>query len=108
MSAFAYKDKQTDIGEIGRKLRVNHALSGSVQKSGERVRINIRLDRTRDGTTLWSERYDRVLDDIFELQDDIAKQVETSSLSSAGSSRGGMATARTCKSPCNASDSLAS
>lgn len=75
MSAFAYKDKQTDIGEIGRKLRVNHALSGSVQKSGERVRINIRLDRTRDGTTLWSERYDRVLDDIFELQDDIAKQV---------------------------------
>lgn len=75
MSTFAYKDRQVDVAEIGRRLRVQHALSGSVQKSGNRVRINVRLDRTGDGTTLWSQRYDRVLEDIFELQDDIAKQV---------------------------------
>jgi len=75
MSTFAYKGRQADIVEIGRRLRVQHALSGSVQKSGNRVRINIRLDRTGDGTTLWSQRYDRVLEDIFELQDEIAKQV---------------------------------
>ena len=75
LAVFSYKSKDVSLEELGRKLRVSHVVSGSVQRSGDRIRINIRLDNTNDGTTLWSERYDRVLDDIFELQDDIAKQV---------------------------------
>jgi len=76
-SSFAFKGKQEDIREIGQKLGVGTLLEGSVRRSGNRVRITAQLVNTTDGFHLWSETYDRVLDDIFAVQDDIAKAVST-------------------------------
>lgn len=76
-SAFAFKGKQEDLREIGKKLGVSTILEGSVRKGGNRVRITAQLVNTVDGFHLWSETYDRVLDDIFAVQDDIAKAVST-------------------------------
>lgn len=75
MASFRYKHQDVELHVMGEKLGVETILSGSVQKSGTRLRINLRLDHAKDGDTLWSRRYDRELADIFELQDDIAKQV---------------------------------
>jgi TolB-like protein/lipoprotein NlpI len=74
-SAFQFKGKNTDIAEIGARLNVAHVLEGSVRKSGNRVRVAVQLVKTADGYHLWSESYDRTLDDIFEVQDDIAQSV---------------------------------
>jgi eukaryotic-like serine/threonine-protein kinase len=74
-SSFAFKGKQGDLREIGQKLGVGTLLEGSVRKAGNRVRITAQLVNTSDGFHLWSETYDRVLDDIFAVQDDIAKAV---------------------------------
>jgi len=74
-SSFAFKGKREDLREIGQKLGVNTLLEGSVRKSGNRVRITAQLVKTADGFHLWSETYDRVLDDIFAVQDDIARSV---------------------------------
>jgi serine/threonine protein kinase/Flp pilus assembly protein TadD len=74
-SSFAFKGKQEDLREIGKKLGVSTILEGSVRKGGNRVRITAQLVNTVDGFHLWSETYDRVLDDIFAVQDDIAKAV---------------------------------
>jgi adenylate cyclase len=71
-SAFYFKDKQTDIREIGKKLNVSTVLEGSVRKSGSRVRINVQLVNVADGYHLWSEKYDRQLADIFDIQDEIS------------------------------------
>jgi len=76
-SSFAFKGKQEDIREIGQKLGVGTLLEGSVRRSGNRVRITAQLVNSSDGFHLWSETYDRVLDDIFAVQDDIAKAVST-------------------------------
>ena len=74
-SAFSFKGKQTTVGEIGRILNVATVLEGSVRKSGNRVRISVQLVKVADGYHLWSETYDRTLDDIFAVQDDIAQAV---------------------------------
>ena len=74
-SSFQFKGKNEDIGEIGRKLNVAHVLEGSVRKSGNRARISVQLVKVADGYQLWSETYDRTLDDIFAVQDDIARSV---------------------------------
>jgi eukaryotic-like serine/threonine-protein kinase len=74
-SAFSFKGKQTTIAEIGRTLNVSTVLEGSIRMSGKRVRIAVQLVDVRDGYHLWSERYDRVMDDIFAVQDDIAESV---------------------------------
>lgn len=74
-SAFALRDSNEGIREIARELNVAHVLEGSVRKSSERVRITAQLIDADDGYHLWSETYDRVLDDIFEIQDDIATAV---------------------------------
>ncbi len=74
-SSFAFKGKQEDLRSIGQKLGVETILEGSVRKAGTRVRITAQLVNVRDGFHLWSETYDRVLDDIFAVQDDIAKAV---------------------------------
>jgi adenylate cyclase len=74
-SAFAFKNKPDDISTIAKKLRVAHVLEGSVRKSGSRVRITVQLIRADSGYHLWSETYDRDLDDIFKLQDEIAGAV---------------------------------
>ncbi len=74
-SAFSFKGKQATVAEIGRALNVATVLEGSVRKSGNRVRISVELVKVADGYHLWSETYDRTLDDIFAVQDDIAQAV---------------------------------
>jgi TolB-like protein len=71
-SAFSFKGKNQDVRKIGKALNVSNLLEGSVRKAGNRVRINAELVNTADGYQLWSETFDRNLDDIFELQDEIA------------------------------------
>ena len=70
-SAFSFKNKETDIREIGEKLNVNTILEGSVRKANNQVRITAQLINVEDGFHLWSEQYDRNLDDIFGIQDEI-------------------------------------
>ena len=74
-SAFQFKNKQEDLRVIGKKLGVSTLLEGSVRKSGSRVRITTQLVNAADGFHLWSETYDREMDDIFAVQDDIARSV---------------------------------
>ena len=74
-SSFAFKGKDTGIAEISETLGVAHVLEGSVQKAGNRVRITAQLIRAEDGFHVWSQSYDRDLDDIFAIQDEIAKDV---------------------------------
>ena len=76
-SSFAFKGKHEDLREIGHKLGVGTLLEGSVRRAGNRVRITAQLIKVADGFHLWSETYDRVLDDIFAVQDDIASSVAT-------------------------------
>jgi TolB-like protein len=71
-SSFSFKGKSQDVREIGKALNVSKVLAGSVRKSGNRVRINAELVNTADGYQIWSETFNRDLDDIFELQDEIA------------------------------------
>lgn len=70
-SAFSFKGKNADAREIGEKLRVGKILEGSVRRSGERLRISVQLVDAENGYHLWSERYDREMRDIFEIQDEI-------------------------------------
>jgi tetratricopeptide (TPR) repeat protein len=74
-SCFAFKDKHEDIREIGRKLNVDHVLEGSIRKAGNRVRITGQLIEISDGFHLWSEKFDRNLEDIFEIQDEISHKI---------------------------------
>ena len=71
-SAFAFKGGSYDTREIGKKLNVRTVLEGSVRKSGDRLRITAQLINVMDGYHLWSERYDRELKDIFDIQDEIS------------------------------------
>ncbi|MFQ5633466.1 MAG: protein kinase, partial [bacterium] len=71
-SAFYFKGKNVDVREIGDKLNVAHVLEGSVRKAGNRLRITAQLIKIADGYHLWSERFDRELTDVFEIQDEIA------------------------------------
>jgi len=74
-SVFAFKGKEQDIRTIGEQLNVSHALEGSVRKAGNRLRITAQLINVDDGFQLWSEKYDRELDDVFAIQDDIARMI---------------------------------
>jgi len=74
-SSFAFKGRNEDLRSIGEQLGVAHLLEGSVQKSGERVRITAQLVSAADGYHLWSQTYDRTLEDIFAVQDEIAGEV---------------------------------
>ena len=74
-SSFSYKGKDTPIAEIARALHVAAVLEGSVRKAGDKVRITVQLIRASDSSHLWSETYDRTLDDIFKVQDEIAAAV---------------------------------
>jgi len=74
-SSFAFKGQNSSIEEIATALGVAHILEGSVQKSGDRVRITAQLIRADDGFHVWSQNYDRTLDDIFAIQDEIATDV---------------------------------
>ncbi len=74
-SAFAFKGKNQDMRQVGEQLNVSTVLEGSVRKAGERIRITAQLISVADGYHLWSERYDRNLEDVFAVQDEIAESI---------------------------------
>ena len=74
-SSFSYKGKDVRIDQIGKELNVAYILEGSVRRAGNQVRITAQLIRSHDESRLWSETYDRTLDDIFAIQDEIASEV---------------------------------
>src|SRR5436190_2662141 len=74
-SSFSFRSKQVEIPEIARQLNVANVMEGSVRKSGDLLRITVQLIRAADGYHLWSETYDRKMDDIFKIQDEIAGEV---------------------------------
>ncbi len=74
-SVFALKGKPQDIRAIGALLGVSAVLEGTVRKSGDRLRITVQLTAADDGRTLWSERYDRLLDDVFAVHDEISRTI---------------------------------
>jgi len=76
-SAFTFKGKGATVDEVGRALNVATVLEGSVRKAGNRMRISVQLVKVADGYHLWSQTYDRTLEDIFAVQDDIAQSVVT-------------------------------
>jgi len=76
-SSFSFKGKNVDIATIGASLGVAHVVDGSVRKSGDQLRISVQLVKVADSSPVWSEVYDRTLDDILAVQDDIAQCVLT-------------------------------
>src|SRR5208282_2966921 len=74
-SAFAFKGQNTDIRKIAETLGVANILEGSVRRAGNRLRITAQLITAADGSHLWSERYDRQIEDIFAVQDEIAAAI---------------------------------
>src|SRR3954449_174618 len=74
-TAFTFKGQSVDVCEVARKLGITHVLEGSVRKAGGRVRINAQLIDGSSGDHVWAERYDRDLEDIFAIQDEISKAI---------------------------------
>ena len=74
-SSFAFKGQQIEVAEIAKRLNVAHVLEGSVRTSGDKLRITVQLIRAADSTHMWSQKYDRPLDDIFAVQDEIANAI---------------------------------
>lgn len=74
-SSFVYKGKAVDVKQVGRELAVRYVLQGSMRRSEDRIRIATQLVDAHDGTQLWGERYDRLLGDLFAVQDEIAMSV---------------------------------
>src|SRR6202035_1497505 len=74
-SSFTYKGRAVDVKQVARELGVRYVLEGSVRKAGNRVRITGQLIDTATGAHIWADRFDGMLDDIFELQDQVASSV---------------------------------
>jgi TolB-like protein/Tfp pilus assembly protein PilF/predicted Ser/Thr protein kinase len=74
-SAFAFKGKDQDVTKIAEALRVRNILEGSVRKAGNRIRVTAQLIDASDGSHLWSQRYDREITDVFEIQDEISQAI---------------------------------
>jgi len=74
-STFVFKGSAVDVRQVGRELGVGHVLEGSIRKSGDRLRITAQLVSTESGDHVWAERYDRKLDDIFAVQDEITHDI---------------------------------
>ena len=74
-TAFAYKGKPLDVKTIGRELNVRYVLEGSVQRSGNRMRVNVQLIDAETGNHLWAERFDKPLADLFDMQDEIVARL---------------------------------
>jgi eukaryotic-like serine/threonine-protein kinase len=87
-SAFSFRGKDLEIGEIARKLNVEHILEGSIRKAGNRVRVTAQLIKAADGFHVWSERYDRELTDIFAIQDEISGAIASQLRVSLAAARG--------------------
>ena len=77
-SSFTYKDRAVDVTKVGKELGVQYVLEGSVRKAGNRVRVTAQLIDAMTGSHIWAERYDRELDDIFALQDEITETIVAS------------------------------
>jgi len=74
-TAFSYKGKHIDLKQIGRELNVRYVLEGSVQRSGNRLRVNVQLIDAESGTHLWAERFDKPVADLFDMQDEIVARL---------------------------------
>jgi len=74
-SSFAFKKRSDDLAKVGKTLGVRTVLQGSVRRVGNRIRVTVQLMNANEGTQIWSERYDRELDDIFAIQDEIARGI---------------------------------
>ena len=74
-SSFFFKEKKPDIQEIGRMLKVENVLEGSVQVAGDMLRVTAELISVKDGYQLWSDKFDRKMEDVFAIQDDIAQEI---------------------------------
>jgi adenylate cyclase len=77
-TAFTYKRKPFNVTQIGRELSVRYVLEGSVQRSGNRLRVNVQLIDAESGAHLWAERFDKALADLFEMQDEIVARLASS------------------------------
>ncbi len=74
-AVIGFRDKDASSAEVGRKLGATHVLEGSLRRAGKRLRITGRLVETRTGHSVWAERYDRQLEDVFEIQDEISQSI---------------------------------
>ena len=74
-TAFTYKGKVVDLKQIGRDLNVRYVLEGSVQRSGERFRVNVQLIDAETANHLWAERFDKPFADLFDMQDEIVSRL---------------------------------
>jgi TolB-like protein/class 3 adenylate cyclase len=74
-TAFTYKSKAVDLKQIGRDLNVRYVLEGSVQRAGNRLRVNVQLIEAESGTHLWAERFDKPVADLFDMQDEIVSRL---------------------------------
>jgi TolB-like protein/class 3 adenylate cyclase/Flp pilus assembly protein TadD len=74
-TAFTYKGKAVDLRQIGRELNVRYVLEGSVQRSGNRLRVNVQLNDAATGNHLWAERFDKPMADLFDMQDEIVSRL---------------------------------
>lgn len=74
-TAFTYKDKAVDLRKIGRELNVRYVLEGSVQRSGNWLRVNVQLVDAESGNHLWAERFDKLIADLFDMQDEIVSRL---------------------------------
>ena len=76
-TAFTYKGKPLDVKTIGRELNVRYVLEGSVQRGGNRLRVNVQLVDAQNGKHLWAERFDKPVADLFDMQDEIVARLAT-------------------------------
>ena len=74
-TAFTYKGKHVDLKHIGRELNVRYVLEGSVQRIGNRMRVNVQLIDAETGNHLWAERFDKPVADLFDMQDEIVARL---------------------------------
>ena len=74
-TAFSYKDKALDLKRIGRELNIRYVLEGSVQRSANRIRVNVQLIDAESGDHLWAERFDKTVADLFDMQDEIVARL---------------------------------
>ena len=74
-TAFIYKGKAVDVKQIGRDLNVRYVLEGSVQRGGDRMRVNVQLIDAESGAHLWAERFDKPIADLFDMQDEIVSRL---------------------------------
>ena len=74
-SSFSFRGRSTDVREVGRTLGAGYVVEGSVRRAGSRVRVTAQLVDARNGSHLWAERYDRALEDVFAIQEEIAQSI---------------------------------